>query len=149
MITKHLTDEEVQQYALDSSNCETGFAEHVQFCPECKARVVAYQLLFSAIKQQPEPVFEFDLSKLVVAQLPAATRRFLPAYFAEYALVFAGLLLTGALLYFFRGYMAALFAGTTPLTIYLIVTTAIITLATVSIDMYTGYKKKMSTLDFY
>ena len=32
MVTKHLTDDEVQQYAVDKHNCDITIVEHIHFC---------------------------------------------------------------------------------------------------------------------
>jgi hypothetical protein len=149
MLTKHLTDDEIQQYALDRSNCETKIVEHVQLCEACKAKAATYHLLFTGIKQQAAPAFDFNLSELVLTQLPTPKSSFLPESFWVYLLALCGILLTGVLLYFIRGYVVILFTGITPFLIYLIITTFITILIILSTDMYKSYQKKMSTLDFY
>ena len=148
MIIKHLTDEAVQQYALDSPGCEPKVIEHVQSCEECKLKVEAYQLLFTGIKEQPQPSFDFNLSELVLAQLCSSESR-LPDSFLVYSLAFVVILLAGTLSYVFRGYLLSLFVGISPLLTYLIATTAIIVLTALGADMYKTYQKKMRLLDFY
>ena len=71
MVTKHLTDDEVQQIAVDKSNCEKRIVEHIHLCEECRSKVDVYQLLITEIKQQPKPAFDFDLSKMVLQQIPS------------------------------------------------------------------------------
>lgn len=149
MITKHLTDDEIQQYALHRLNCETKIVEHIQLCEECMAKAATYQLLFTSIKQQPEPAFDFNLSELVLAQLSAPKPRVLPDNFFVYLLASVTILFAGTLIYLFREYLANLFTGIPPLLIYLIVTTVITVLIVLGIDMYKSYQKKMSLLDFY
>jgi hypothetical protein len=148
MITKHLTEEEIQQYALDRSDCETKVIEHIHSCEECKLKAAAYQLLFTGIKEQPQPSFDFDLSELVLEQLRPSESK-MPDSFLVYLLSFVVILLAGTLLYIFRGYLLNLFVGITPLLIYLIVATAIIVLAALCVDMYKTYQRKMRQLDFY
>ena len=145
----HLTDEEIQQYALDISASGTTVVEHATSCEECKAKVTNYRLLFAGIQQQPQAAFEFDLAELVMAQLPSPRPGYSPDNFFIYLIVLAGMVLTGAAFYYFRGYIVSLFTSIAPLFIYLTVT-AVITLSIIlSLDMYKTYQKKMRFLDFY
>jgi hypothetical protein len=67
---KHLNDDEIQQYVLEKANCADEVIEHIKSCTNCKERAAQYSLLFEGIKQQEKPAFDFNLSELVVAQLP-------------------------------------------------------------------------------
>ena len=149
MLTKHLTDEEIQLYALNDQGCETKIIEHIKLCSECKARIEEYQLLFTGIKQQPEPSFTFDLSALVLAQLPSSRALRSRNSLAIYLLVFIGIVLISSLLYVFRDYMISIFAGIASLVIYLILITMLTVLVALCFDMYKNYQKKMGALDFY
>jgi predicted lipid-binding transport protein (Tim44 family) len=149
MITKHLTDEEIQLFALDKASSEPVIPEHLLLCEECKAKVAAYQSLFTAIKEQQQPAFDFNLSELILLQLPQPKPKPLPENFFVFLLAFMAILLTGVFAYIFRGYLLSLFAGIKDLLIYLIATTVITVLIVLVIDMYKNYQKKMSSLDFY
>jgi hypothetical protein len=149
MLTKHLTDDEIQLYALDDQGCEIKIIEHIRLCSQCKARAEAYQLLFTGIKQQPEPSFNFDLSALVLAQLPSPSAVPSRNNLAVYLFIFIGIVLMGALFYIFRDYAIILFAGIASLVIYLILTTVLTILAALCFDLYKNYQKKMEALDFY
>ena len=70
MNTKHLTEEEVQTYAIEEAACDVDVRDHVQGCQHCRARVETYRMLITVIKEQPEPAFDFDLSELVLSRLP-------------------------------------------------------------------------------
>jgi len=149
MLTKHLTDDEIQLYALDDLGCEIKIIEHIKLCSQCKARVEAYQLLFNGIKQQPEHSFNFDLSALVLAQLPSPGAVPSRNNLAVYLFIFIGIVLMGSVLYIFRDYMITLFAGIASLVIYLILSTVLTILVALCFDMYKNYQKKMGALDFY
>ena len=75
MVTKHLTDDEVQVYVVDKQNAEIRIIEHIHTCPACRAKVEVYLLLIRDIEQQPRPVFDFDLSATVLRQLPSPQPR--------------------------------------------------------------------------
>ncbi|MBK5272679.1 MAG: hypothetical protein JJE22_16895, partial [Bacteroidia bacterium] len=136
MITKHLTDEEIQEYTLDRLSSIPKMIEHVELCEECKARVAAYRMLFTSIKEQPTPAFDFNLSELVVSKLPQPKPAYAPDNRFVYMLGFIAIILTGILSYIFRGYLLSLFSGITPFLIYLITTTVITILIVLTIDMY-------------
>jgi hypothetical protein len=149
MITKHLTDEEIQGYALDRPNAKPSAIEHIQLCEKCKEKVIAYQLLVTSIKEQSIQTFDFNLSELVVSKLPQPKPAYLPDNRFVYFLAFIAIILTGILFYMFRGYLLSLFSDITPFLIYLITTSVITVLVVLIADMYKNYQKKMSVLDFY
>jgi hypothetical protein len=145
-MTTHLTDDEVQQYVADANAGNPEAIEHIAVCELCQSKVAAYQLLFAGIQQQPEALFDFDLEKMVLAQLPQRKPAFAGNLFI-YLIIFSGIILIGSGLYIFRDYAKSLFAGIGTLSIYLMVTTGIIILVATSMDMYKNYQKKISMLD--
>lgn len=148
MSTTHLTEEEIQQYALDDTAISISEAEHIHSCEQCKEKTSAYRLLFSGLQQQPQASFNFKLEELVMSQLP------LPAHQSEkenvlmYVFISAAAAIAGFALYYFRGYVTTLFENIAPVFIYLVVTAFITISAFLIIDMYKSYKKKMHILDF-
>jgi hypothetical protein len=150
MNTKHLTDDELQQYALNSADCSSTSAEHVHFCEDCKSAVETYRLLFTSISEQEVPAFEFDLSELVVKQLqPQSKTKLLPEDFFIYLFSFAMIVITGAMLYFFRRHMIELFSGAGNFAVYLTVASVTVLLVFLCIDQYKTYQQKMKAIDFY
>lgn len=147
MVAKHLTDDEIQQYAFDRSNCESRIIVHVQLCTTCKERVATYELLIAAIAQQPQPRFDFNLSELVVERIPVSKPQFFSEHFFVYLIILASILSIAGSVYLYRSYLAPLFTGIAPLMIYLIAVPTIMVMAAVSIDMYKSYQKKMAILD--
>ena len=144
----HLTDEEIQQYVLDSAASDMVITEHAISCEECKARITNYQLLFAGIKQQARDVFDFNLAELVVAQLPSPRPGIVSDNFLVYIFVLAAIILGCATLYYFRNDIVSLFTSIVPLIIYLTLTTVITLSIILSFDMYKTYQKKMKSLDF-
>lgn len=150
MNTKHLTDDELQQYALNSEECESTIAEHVHFCEDCKAAVETYRLLFTGIGEQEVPAFDFDLSELLVKQLhPSPKTKLLPEDFFIYLFSFAMIIITGTMLYLFRGYMIELFSGAGNFAVYLTLASVAVLLIFLCIDQYKMYQQKMKALDLY
>ncbi|HJS53559.1 MAG TPA: hypothetical protein VJ765_03415 [Chitinophagaceae bacterium] len=147
MVTKHLTDEEIQFFAFDKANYESVLAGHIHACPECKAKVETYQLLMKAISRQPQPAFDFDLSAAVLGQLPVSR----PGAANDRLLVWIFIFLSGSLIgttvYFCRGYFDSIFRGITGISIYLMSIPAMTVIAILFVEMYKKYQKEMRVLD--
>jgi hypothetical protein len=65
----HLSAEKLQQYILDRPACKPEDISHLDGCPDCQAQVAAYALLMEGLRQQPPPVFGFDVSAMVMRRL--------------------------------------------------------------------------------
>ena len=148
MVIKHLTDDEVQQYAVDKPNSEKRIGEHIHLCEECRSKVEVYQLLITGIKQQPQPAFDFDLSKMVLQQLPSSKTSIANDNALIWIFGFMGIAFLGGAIYLFQSYFD-LFEGIKTIFIYLIAITAITVLIYLLIDMYKKYQKEMKVLDLY
>jgi hypothetical protein len=148
MVTKHLTDDEVQQYAVDKFNCEKQIDDHIHLCRECRSKVEVYQLLITGIKQQTQPAFDFDLSKMVLQQLPSPKTTIANDKALVLIFGFMGIAFLGGVIYLFQSYFD-LFEGIKTIFIYLIAITAITVLIYLLIDMYKKYRKEMKVLDLY
>src|SRR6188472_159265 len=148
MVIKHLTDDEVQQYVVDKPNCEKRIAEHIHLCEECRSKVEVYQLLITGIKQQPQPAFDFDLSKMVLQQLPSSKTSIANDNALIWIFGFMGIAFLGGAIYLFQSYFD-LFEGIKTIFIYLIAITAITVLVYLIIEMYKKYQKEMKVLDLY
>ena len=147
MTTNHLSEQEIQQYALDKSRCDEKTIAHVKTCKDCAANVNAYLQLFSSISEQPVPVFDFNLSDLVLQQLPKTKSKFSLNIFFLYFLALAVLSAISIPVFIFRKYILSMFNGILPMTIYLIVITAITILVFQSIEMFRKYQKQMNALN--
>ena len=148
MVTRHLTDDELQQYVVDRQHCEMKIAEHIHICSECKMKAKIYQSLVTGIKQQPQPNFNFDLSALVVQRLPSSEQKTNDRLLL-WVLLFIGIGFIGAIFYYFEGSFVYLFRGIAAIFIYMIVITALTVFTGLFIDMYKKYNKGMKLLDSY
>jgi len=147
MVTKHLTDDEVQQYAVDKPNCEKRIAEHIHLCEECRSKVEVYQVLITGTKQLPQPAFDFDLSASILQLLPAQKTKTANDSLLIWSIIFTGISLTGGGLYFFRNYFKYFFEGIETILGFLIVVTALTVLVGLYIDMHKKYRQEMKVLD--
>jgi len=148
-MVKHLTDDEVQQFALAKLNCEKETLEHIQFCSECKARAEVYRVMITGIKHRSQPALEFDLSAAVLHRLPLPQTKTTSDRGLIWLFILIGIGITGTTIYRFRGSFAYLFDGLTTILIYLISVSSIAILAGLCIDMYKKYEKEMKLLDSY
>jgi hypothetical protein len=148
MITLHLTEEELQQYAMEGVLPDSMVAGHLEACQSCQSKLAAYQLMFKSIQAQPAPAFGFDLASLVVAQLPSPKPVRKPNNSLIYLLILLGVILTCIALYQLRFYLAGFLTGIAPLMIYLLLATLIPISIVLGVDMYKSYQKKMHLLDF-
>ena len=148
MVRKHLIDDEVQQYAIDKRGCEKWIAEHIHLCEECRSKVEVYQLLITEIKQQSQPAFDFDLSKMVLQQIPSPKTSTANDNALIWIFGFMGIAFLGGAIYLFQSYFD-LFEGIKTIFIYLIAITAITVLVYLIIEMYKKYQKEMKVLDLY
>lgn len=147
MRTKHLSEQEIQLCALDEPACGKDITEHVQACAACRAEVQTYLQLFSAFRDHPKPVFSFDLSGLVLQQLPKAKPGFSLNSFMVFLLVSIAMAAIGIPAYLFRKYLANMFTGILPMTLYLILMTAIVILIFQGTEMYRKYQKQINALN--
>jgi hypothetical protein len=147
MTKGHLSETETQQYALDKSCCNADIVEHVQSCASCQANAEAYLQLFSSLREQPKPSFGFDLSNLVLPQLATSKSKFSLNGFFIYLLVFVSVAAIAIPAYLFKKYLLSMFTGVLPMTIYLILITAIAILIFQSLEMYRKYQKQMNALN--
>jgi len=148
MKTEHLSEIEGQQYVLNKTNCERNIIEHIESCAECAAEAENYRLMFAAIKQQPKPVFDFDVSQLVLARLPQSKSSF-SLNFLFYFLFAVALGSIGLLAYVFRQYLLKIFTGILPMVMYMIITITVAILIFQGIEIYRKYQKQMRSLNSF
>ena len=74
MSGKHPSDDVLQEYVEGRSGCTPVEIEHIAGCPDCQETITAYRMLAGALKEQPAPVFDFDLAAAVIARLEPKPR---------------------------------------------------------------------------
>ncbi len=146
-INKHLTEQEIQDFAFDKSNVE--WASHVAGCEHCKTKTESYQMLFSGIKEQAQPAFDFDLSSLVFAQLPKPQPKFSFENAFIYLIFVVTMLVLGVGYYFMKDYLVNIFTGLAPILIFLIASTLSVIFIFQAIETIRKYQKQMRALSFY
>ncbi|MDC1162051.1 hypothetical protein OAT18_01275 [Tenacibaculum sp.] len=147
MKIKHVNDQDIQQFAFDLVACKIEVAKHIQSCKTCKMRVEEYQLLSNTIKNQPEPVVEFNLAELVLNQLPLTIKE-QPIYsYFVYFLIALSIGLVTSSLYYFKEFFLELFSNITTIFIYLIISITALISFVQSLDILRSFNKKINILN--
>lgn len=141
MKTIHLSEEELQAYALDEQNCSKHITAHIDDCNVCKTKATAYRLVLDEIRHQPETTFNFDLAGLVMQQLPTSRKK------RSYNFPIIVLILTiGTAIYLFKKQLADLIGGLSMLN-WLIFSASIVLFTLLLLDMRFKFKKSMKIMD--
>jgi hypothetical protein len=149
----HPSETELQQYALDDSASTNAIREHIENCEVCQKESSAYQILFSGIEKLPKPVFDFDLTGLVLSRLPPIAPIAAPG---SPRVSISGIILialvcctAGIPLYLFRKNILNMFAAISSLFVYTILLAAGIFVLFRVLDMYKKFRQQMETINFY
>jgi hypothetical protein len=147
MKSKHITDNEIQQFVLDETSCPFGTIDHMRVCRNCRAKAETYKLLFSEIKRQPKPAFDFDLTELVLSNIvhKEAVDSQTSALIWLFTIIALGSVVIT--IYLFGNYTIRVFAGVSSMAMYLVVTTSVLLLLLQGIQMFRKYRKQMASLD--
>ncbi|MBS1934289.1 MAG: hypothetical protein JST96_09850 [Bacteroidetes bacterium] len=157
MIHNHPADADIQQFVLDNTVCEKHITAHIHSCEQCMAKAENYKLLFSEIEKQPKPVFDFDVSALVLPQLTvteqARARNYFPAYILSCCFLgvigIAGYFYKAELNNFFKKYFLHISSGLSKTVLYMLLSAALLILIFQSIEMIKKYQRKIDDLNFY
>jgi len=147
MIVEHLSENDIQQYVSDPSACGSQVARHIETCEICQVKAETYQVLFSGIRHQPQPVFDFNLSDLVLSQLERPKPKFSWEIMMVYLFSVVGITAILVLCLLLREYFTSLFAGSSTLVFYLFVVIASTSLVFQGIEIYRNYQKKINALN--
>ena len=147
MNSEHLTEEEIQQYALDKTKCDVYMQQHVASCERCGAQVNTYAALYAGLQEVEKPSFEFDVAALIQSQIQPKPKAVRP--YPMYLLALVGIGLVSLLLYLLRHYILQIFAGFSFILVLLLVITALAIVIFQGVDIYRKYQQKINELNFY
>ncbi len=145
----HLTDLEIQEFLFEESDPDHDISTHLQQCEECRIKVDQYKYIFEAAGKEKKPVFGFNLTELVMEQLPYHKVEVSAGKSLIYLILLIALPAAGVLIFLFYTRFSILLTGISPFFIYLTATGMLSLLLFQSIDVYLQYKKKMNALDIY
>jgi hypothetical protein len=144
----HPSEKEIQQYSLAKFDSSPEVIAHIDSCPYCQVEVSTYQLLFSEIKEQPAPVFDFDLQELVLSKLSKTDGRLsMEDIIAGFLIVFSCSCIAIPV-YIFRKIILNTFIDIPPVFIYSIIVSTTVILIIKILSLYKKYLKQMHLLNF-
>lgn len=149
MISKHLSDTDIQEYILGNLDHQMVVIEHLKVCNRCKAKTEMYQQLFFAIKVQPKPQFNFDLTRMVLSKITQSNPKFSLSTLLVYLFAGAGVICISFVFYLFSEYVADLFSGFSAIILSFMLVTTLAILILQSVDLIRKYQRKMDELNFY
>jgi hypothetical protein len=144
----HPKEEDIQQYAMAKAACAFEVSQHIKSCSRCLEEVETYKLLFSGIGQQPAPAFDFDVSALVLSQIPETKSRLTADNVIVGFLAIFIFCCIAIPLYFFRKSLAGLFSDIPPFFVYAIAFSTGIFLVYKILSIYKKYQHQMRLINF-
>jgi ATP-dependent protease ClpP protease subunit len=148
MNTGHLSDRELQNYALERENCLPALSEHVRACTFCRQKAEMYQLLFSKEVMPPLPMFDFDLTESIMQQLPPSESAVPETTHWTYLIGTGGVVSAGIVIYLFVQSLRPLFRELAPMTLGVGITATITLFVVLGYDMFLKYTKQMKIVQF-
>jgi len=145
MTDKHLSEKQIQQYVLNELVPDESFKKHLQTCAHCRAMEEAYTTLFSTIKQEPKPVFDFEVSNLVVAQLPKPAAKKETSFLWPLVSIAFGMVL--AIIWGFKKVLLNVFANLSTIAIGLVILSAVLLLIFQVFDLYKQNQQQLNLLN--
>lgn len=148
MKTAHLSDRDIQRFTFDLSECEEELIAHIHSCDLCKNRTAAYESIFQKVQEQQAPAFNFDLSELVMDQLPQPEEKLKVINYLSYFLITLCVVILGFTLYYFNQVSLMLFDHIAVISYYFILSVAVLIFIPLCWEMYQSFNKKMNRLEF-
>jgi hypothetical protein len=147
MKVTHPTEEEIQAYSLNT-NCDTVISKHIAECKSCRLKATQYKAMFTAIKQEPYPSFEFNLTKLVMEQLPVTKPTYSFGNFFMYLLLSLIILIISTLLYPIKSFFITSIVNITSSLFSIITCIALLLSMFFYVEMYKKFKAKINIIHF-
>jgi hypothetical protein len=144
----HLTDIEVQQYALHMADISPASIEHVWHCESCQARAREYTLLFDAVAQQTRPAFDFDLPEFVMSQLVKPKASPVRQKLIVFCIWLVSAALLGTTVFLFGKPLLDLFSSSSPIVLYAAMAFAAALTIFLVMESYREFRDKMKKLNF-
>ena len=108
MISEHVSDDDLQRYALVPSECPREVAGHLLSCSFCQNAAAVYLQMTGDLKALPVPAPEFDVYALAMSSIGTAPARPQKEYLST-VIAAAAAVMAVIFLFIFRGYFLAIF----------------------------------------
>jgi hypothetical protein len=149
MKLQHPSEELIQQYALGENLEDKIAADHLAACEQCSIAAANYRLLFAAVKQEPEPAFDFNVTELVLHKLPLPAANIAKNKAPGNMMMLIAVFFVIVPLYFFRKFFINVAGGVSSASLLIISVAAIMIVVYRSMDMYKKYQKQLDKLNFH
>lgn len=143
MITAHLTETEIQLYVAEPESISNELIAHVQGCALCQSSAANYLQLFRSIHNTAKPTFDFDLSALVLEQLPAS-KKALP--WAVILVILLSVTVAGVSVLFFWSAITIVIVGMSGILFSIAGTGTVVIIIFQTIEMLKDHQKRMNIL---
>ena len=144
----HLSEINLQDYALGIGGDNPGIRQHLETCQVCKSRAANYRLTFSGIHLQEQALPDMDLQAMVLSKInpsPAkSSQDNIYGYMLAFFLVFGGIPL-----YLLRGYFVTFLTGISITVLFSIIAGTSLVLIFRITAMYKDYQEKIKGLNYY
>jgi hypothetical protein len=144
--TQHANDASIQEYVINKNNCSSQLVAHIQQCPECQAKATAYALIISAIQEQPAPVFDFNVTELVMPQLPQLAPPVTAKKFPLLPVLLGAAVLLVIPVYFFLTSLQQPLPDDFYLSLYFLIPVALAVLTLHILETYKKHQKQLMTI---
>ena len=149
MNTIHLTEEMLQLVAIEGIEKHPSAKEHLKHCTACAAQVRLFSQLAETLETIPPATFQFDLTSIVMKQLPESVPVRLPEKKSLSSNIIVALVFSCSLLifYLFKDELLKISKISNEITLFLITISGLFLLSLLILDMLREYKTKIEKLN--
>ena len=148
MTQEHLTEYELQQFAMGQQEAGQEQAAHIAACATCSAAVANYRTMFTTLSTLEKPVFNFDIEKQLMAALSVSTARKTGFPWATIGISTLSVATVAIAVFKLRSYFTNMFSIPAPV-LYLVATIALTIAIFQCRELITNYRQKMQLLNHY
>lgn len=149
MNQEHLSENELQQWALGQNASDQQLAAHIQACPACAAAAANYQALFSALHAIEKPAFKLDIDTQIMAHLPVATTTRSAFPWLQLLLGAAAVAVLTITVLVMSSYLKEVFQGMDTMIFSLLMVVALTIALFQCREIWITHRRKMNQLKFY
>lgn len=146
MVNEHLSDEQIQELALNNNALSQDITAHAETCVACKLKIDTYRVMMSVIEETATPAFDFDLAAAVLTQIETSPPKSITkGVWWLFGIAIAAILVGVAI--YFGEYMTEVYQGLKSLAIILVAISGVVLTSMLIIDQIKTYQQKMKMLD--
>jgi len=143
---QHPDDASIQEYVTNKNGYNSRLAVHIQQCAICREKAAAYQLIISAIQEQPAHTFDFNVQELVMSQLPPSAPPVTTKKFLLLPVLLGAAVALIIPVYFFHTSLQQSLTGDVYLSLYFLIPVALAILALHILETYKKHQKQLTNI---